>query len=42
MEKKIVGVLGAVAALGAVNAEQAATVPAPSDVLKANSYAELL
>jgi hypothetical protein len=39
MEKKIAGVLGAVAALGAVNAAQAA--PAPSDVLKANSYAEL-
>ena len=42
MEKKIAGVLGAVAALGAVSAAQAATAPTPSDVLKANSYAELL
>jgi hypothetical protein len=42
MERKIAGVLGAVAALGAVNAAQAAPAPTPSDVLKANSYAELL
>jgi hypothetical protein len=38
MEKKIAGVLGAVAALGTLTAAQAA----PSDVLRANSYAELL
>src|SRR5579864_3100194 len=44
MEKKIAGLLGAVAALGAVNASQAAPTQAlnPSDVLKVNSFAELL
>jgi len=40
MEKKIAGFLGAVATLGAFGAAQAA--PAPDDVLKASSYAELL
>ncbi|KJC57639.1 hypothetical protein UP10_27725 [Bradyrhizobium sp. LTSPM299] len=40
MEKKIAGLLGAVASLGAFSAAQAA--PAPTDVLQANSYAELL
>jgi hypothetical protein len=40
MEKKIAGLLGAVATLGAFGAAQAA--PAPGDVLKANSFAELL
>ena len=38
MEMKIAGVLGAVAALGTLTAAQAAL----SDVLRANSYAELL
>ncbi|MBV8923130.1 hypothetical protein [Bradyrhizobium sp.] len=38
MEKKIAGVLGAVAALSTLTAAQAA----PTDVLRANSYAELL
>jgi hypothetical protein len=44
MEKKIAGLLGAVAALGALNAAQAAPAPspAPSDVLRANSFADLL
>jgi hypothetical protein len=44
MEKKIAGLLGAAAALGTLNAAQAATEPAPqpSDVLRANSYADLL
>ena len=40
MEKKIAGLLGAVATLGAFGAAQA--TPAPGDVLKANSFAELL
>ena len=38
MEKKIAGVLGAVAALSTLTAAQAA----PTDVLQANTYAELL
>ena len=42
MEKKIAGLLGAMAALGALNSAQAAPTPAPSDVLKANTFAELL
>jgi hypothetical protein len=42
MEKKIAGLLGAMAALGALNTAQAAPTPAPSDVLRANSFAELL
>jgi hypothetical protein len=44
MEKKIAGLLGAVAALGAFNAAQAAPAPspAPSDVLRANSFVDLL
>jgi hypothetical protein len=40
MEKKIAGLLGAVAALGTLAGAQA--TPTPSDVLKANSYADLL
>ncbi|WP_094193652.1 hypothetical protein [Bradyrhizobium viridifuturi] len=40
MEKKIAGLLGAVAALGTLATAQAA--PVPSDVLKAGSYADLL
>jgi hypothetical protein len=44
MEKKIAGLLGAMATLGVVNAAQAAPVPspAPTDVLRANSFADLL
>jgi hypothetical protein len=44
MEKKIAGLLGAVATLGALNAAQAAPTPspAPSDLLRANSFADLL
>ena len=42
MERKIAGVLGAVAALGALNAAQAAPTPAPAEALSANSFAELL
>ena len=44
MEKKIAGLLGAVAALGTFNIAEAAPMPtpAPSDVLRANSFADLL
>jgi hypothetical protein len=44
MEKKIAGLLGAVATLGAFNAAQAAPAPnpAPTDILRANSFADLL
>jgi hypothetical protein len=44
MDKKIAGLLGAVATLGAFNAAEAAPTPspAPTDVLRANSFAELL
>ena len=44
MEKKIAGLLGAIAALGAFNAAEAAPIPspAPTDVLRANSFADLL
>ena len=43
MEKKIAGLLGAVATLGAVNASPAPMqAPNPSDILKVNSFAELL
>jgi hypothetical protein len=44
MEKKIAGLLGAMATLGAFGAAQAAPTPAPapSDVLRANSFADLL
>jgi hypothetical protein len=44
MEKKIAGLLGAVATLGAFNAAQAAPAPSPvpTDVMRANSFAELL
>jgi hypothetical protein len=44
MQNKITGLLGAgaVATLGALGAAQAAPAPAQTDVLRANSYAELL
>src|ERR1700730_4423849 len=44
MEKKIAGLLGAVATLGVFNAAEAAPIasPAPTDVLRANSFADLL
>jgi hypothetical protein len=44
MDKKIAGLLGAVAALGTLNVAQAAPAPtpAPADVLQANSFADLL
>jgi hypothetical protein len=44
MEKKIAGLLGAVATLGSFGAAQAAPAPspAPTDVLRANSFADLL
>jgi hypothetical protein len=42
MEKKIAGLLGAVATLGAFNAAQAAPAPAPTDIMRANSFADLL
>jgi hypothetical protein len=44
MDKKIAGLLGAVATLGAFNAAEAAPTPspAPTDVLRANSFADLL
>ena len=40
MEKKIAGLLGAVAALSTLAGAQAS--PAPSDALKASTYADLL
>ena len=40
MEKTVAGLLGAVAAIGALSTAQAA--PAPADPLQANSYADLL
>jgi hypothetical protein len=44
MGRRIAGVLGAMATLGAVNAAQAAPMPtrAPTEALKAKSFAELL
>jgi hypothetical protein len=44
MGKKIAGFLGAMVTLGALNAAEAAPIPnpAPADVLKANSFADLL
>ena len=43
MDKKIAGLLGAVAALGTLGTVQAAPAPAnTTDVLQANSYADLL
>jgi hypothetical protein len=42
MDKKIAGLLGAVATLGTFTAAEAGPVPAPADVLRADSYADLL
>jgi hypothetical protein len=44
MEKKIAGLLGAMATLGAFGVAEAAPIPspAPTDVLRANSFADLL
>lgn|SRR5579871_5395459 len=43
MDRKIAGLLGAVAALGTVSAAQAAPTPrVPTEPLRANSFAELL
>jgi hypothetical protein len=42
MDKKIAGLLGAVATLGTFGASEAAPAPAPTDVLRANSFADLL
>ncbi len=42
MEKKIAGLLGAVAALGTLSVAHASPAPSPSDALKADSYADLL
>jgi hypothetical protein len=44
MEKKIAGLLGAMATLGAFSGAEAAPAPspAPTDVLRANSFADLL
>ena len=42
MDKKIAGILGAVASLGSFTAAEASPPPAPADVLRATSYADLL
>jgi hypothetical protein len=42
MDKKIAGLLGAVATLGTFGTAEAAPAPAPTDVLRANSFADLL
>ena len=42
MDKKIAGLLGAVATFGAVGTAQAAPAPAPTEALRANSFADLL
>ncbi|MBU6462097.1 MAG: hypothetical protein KGK01_05575 [Bradyrhizobium sp.] len=42
MDKKIAGLLGAAVALGTLGAVQAAPAPAATDVLTANSFADLL
>jgi len=44
MQKKIAGLLGAMATLGAFSAANATSIPspAPTDVLRANSFADLL
>jgi G3E family GTPase len=42
MDKKILGLVGAITALGAPQAVQAAPAANPTDVLKVESYADLL
>jgi hypothetical protein len=42
MDKKIAGLLGAVAAVSTLNTAQAAPTPSPTETLRANSFAELL
>jgi hypothetical protein len=42
LDKKIAGLLGAVAALGTVSSGNAAPLSPPAEVLQANSYADLL
>jgi hypothetical protein len=42
LDKTIAGLLGAAAALGTISSSQATPMIAPIDVLRANSYAELL
>ena len=42
MDKKFAGLLGAVATLGSLTGVEAAPAPAPTDILRANSYADLL
>jgi hypothetical protein len=42
MDKKIAGLLGAAVALGTLGTAQAAPAPATTDVLAANSFADLL
>jgi len=42
MDRKIAGLLGAVAALGTLNAVEAAPAPAQTDVLRVDSFADLL
>jgi hypothetical protein len=44
MGKKIAGLVGAMVTLGALNAAEAAPIasPAPADILRANSFADLL
>jgi hypothetical protein len=42
MERKIAGLVGAIATLGVVNVAQAAPAPEPVHVLNASSFADLL
>lgn len=42
MDKKVLGLVGAITALGAPQAVQAAPAAHPTDVLKVESYADLL
>ena len=42
MDKKLAGLLGAVATLGSFGAADAAPPPPATDILRANSYADLL
>ena len=42
MDKKIAGLLGAVAAVSTMGSAQAAPTPNPMETLRANSFAELL